>query len=379
MSRTGRKRSCSVKVGMLTLHCARNYGGVLQAYALQTVLSQLGHEPEIINLVPEYRRKDSVFPMDWRGVKPCVYNMLVVLQYIPTKRRMALFAEFSEKFLRLSPREYHTVAEIEEDRAHWDAYVCGSDQLWRPAFAGFDSLRAYFIDFVRQRDVPKVAYAPSFGVSSVSDEYKSRIKPFLDDIKHLSVREKTGQTIIEEITGRKVPVVLDPTLLLKAEDWTSLAAPPRVKPPYVLVYCQSERQNLYDLVREVKQATKLPVAVISLVPFNRIPGADHVFQDVSLSEFPGLFAHAACVCTNSFHGTAFSLIHRRPFWTSPHDSTNSRITDLLDKVGLPQRQIRTTGSLPKDPLEIDYSKAGPALDEARRESMDFLKEALSEA
>jgi hypothetical protein len=363
---------------MLTPHCARNYGGVLQAYALQTVLSEMGHEPQIVNLVPESRRKDSVFPMDWRGLKPCVYNLLVLLRYGATKRRMERFAEFSDQFLRLSAKEYGTFAEIQEDPPRCDAYVCGSDQLWRLGMHSLDAIRAYFMDFVRQEDALKIAYAPSFGVSSISVEYKRQIKPFLDDIKHLSVRERAGQAIIEEITGRKVPVVLDPTLLLKADEWATLAVPPRVKPPYVLVYCQSQRQNFYDLVREVKNATKLPVVVISLVPYNRIPGADHVFQDVSFPEYLGLFSQATCVCTNSFHGTVFSLIHKRPFWTVPHESANSRIADLLERVGLTQRQVAAGTHLPKDPLEIDYSKAGPALEAARLESMGYLKAALSD-
>ncbi len=368
-----------MKLGMLTPHCARNYGGVLQAYALQTVLSQLGHEPIIVNLVPETRRKDSVFPMDWRGAKASVYNLLVLLQYGPTKRRMARFAEFSAQHLKLTEKEYGNFSQIEAAPPKCDGYVCGSDQLWRLGMHNFDSIRAYFMDFVRQEATLKVAYAPSFGVSSLDEDYKKTIKPFLDDIKHLSVRESTGQRIIEEITGRKVPVVVDPTLLLQAEDWNTLAAPPRVKGPYILVYCQSQRQNFYDLVSSVKKATKLPVVVISLVPLNRIPGADHVFQDVSFPEYMSLFSNASCVCTNSFHGMVFSLIYRRPFWTVPHDSANSRMEDLLQRIGLEKRQVRAGDALPKDPLEIDYSRAGVALDEARRESMDFLKKALSDA
>jgi hypothetical protein len=369
-----------MKIGMLTPHCARNYGGVLQAYALQTVLSQLGHDPQIVNLIPPSRRKDSVFSLPWQqGPKAWANNLLVLLQYSATRRRMARFAEFDNNFLRLSAKEYHSFGEIQEDPPRCDAYVCGSDQLWRPGMHAFDTIRAYLMDFVRKEEAPKIAYAPSFGLSSLTDEYKQTIRPLLDDFTHLSIREKTGQTLIEEITGRQVPIVLDPTLLLKAEHWNSLEAPPRVKPPYILVYCQSQRRNFYDLVSKIKKSAKLPVVVISLLPYNRIPGADHVLYDVSFQEYMGLFAHAACVCTNSFHGTAFSLTYQRPFWTASHESANSRMADLLAKVGLSSRQLGDAEPAPRAPLEIDYSKAEGLLDEARRESMNYLKNALAGA
>jgi len=367
-----------MRIAMLTPHCARNYGGVLQAYALQTVLGQLGHEPTIVNLVPKSRRSRSVLPSPWWGWKRCILNTLTLLRYSQSKRRLQHFAEFSNNFFHLTSKEYHIFDEIQESLPRFDAYVCGSDQLWRPGMHSLDTIRAYCLDFVKQKDAKKIAYAPSFGISSLPEPFKKIISPLINDIPYLSVREKTGQTIIRELTGRDAQIVLDPSLLLRADDWSCIAEPPRFKPPYILAYCQSQRRNFYELVHSIKKRLNLPVVVISLVPFNRIPGADHVIYDASIQEYVGLIADASCVCTNSFHGVAFSLVYKRPFWTVPHESANSRLADLLDRIGLSDRQVTTPERFPSEPLAIDYSKAGNLLDETRSESIDFLKGVLAE-
>jgi hypothetical protein len=236
----------------------------------------------------------------------------------------------------------------------------------------------FYLDFVSSNDARKIAYAPSFGVAAVSRQFKHFIRPLIEDIHHLSVRERTGQQIIRQTTGREAPVVLDPTLLLSSEDWSQLAVPPRIDPPFVLVYSTSQRRIFLDLVQHVKRRTALPVVVISAAPFNRIWGADHVIFDASPEEFVGLFASAACICTNSFHGMAFSLINRRPFWTTPHPAANTRLADLLDEIGLSDRQVADIGKLGGGLLEIDYSRAEKNLDEARVNSIRFLRKALAD-
>jgi hypothetical protein len=366
-----------MKVGILTPHCARNYGGVFQAFALQTVIEQMGHDPQIVNLVPASRRSKSIFPMPWKNKKGCILNLLALMRYSQTKRYFQNYADFNKKYFRLTEKEYQLYDQIKADLPAFDAYVCGSDQLWRPGMHSRDTIRAYALEFVKSEDAKKVAYAPSFGVSTLPENHQEFIAPLIDDITHLSVREKTGQDIVRDLTGREPPVVLDPTLLLDAEFWSTVAAPPRITEPYTLVYCQSQRQNFYDLVQHVKQTTKLPVVVMSLVPINRIPGADHVYYDTSPLEYLGLIANAACVCTNSFHGTAFSIINKRPFWTVPHESANSRLAGLLERIGLSDRQVAGPDQYPTDPLEIDYTNAYPKLEEARRESRGYLENALS--
>ena len=122
--------------------------------------------------------------------------------------------------------------------------------------------------------------------------------------------------------------------------------------------------------------TGLPVVVLALHALNLVPEADRVVYDAGPQEFIGLFAEAACVCTNSFHGTAFSLIFRRPFWGVSHNTANSRIAGLLHRIALSARQLCVMDDFPKAPLEIDYGTPALLLDQERQQSIDFLRAAL---
>ena len=364
-----------MKVGILTFHRSNNYGAVLQAYALQTVLDQLGITSQIIDYV-RHEKEESVFS-SWWGFKNCIINGFTLLHYTKAIRRNARFREFRKIFFRISPKSYYSCDELEKAIPERDTFICGSDQIWRPILNN-NQLRVYYLDFIDAKEVKKIAYAPSFGISSVSEEFKQFIRPLLNDIPYLSVREKTGQQIISQASEREAQVVLDPTLLLTSEDWSRIAFPPRVNPPYTLVYCLSQRRNFCALVRHVKKMTGLPVVVISPSALNLIPEADHVIFDASPQEFVGLFANASCICTNSFHATAFSLINKLPFWTTPICLANSRLADLLNMIGLSDRQVGCAEDFPDAPLEINYSKPEIILDEARRNSITFLKNALND-
>ena len=249
-----------MKVGILTFHRSNNYGAVLQTYALQTVLDQLGITSQIIDYVRS-GKKESIFS-PWWGFKNCIINGFTLLHYPKTIRRNARFQEFRKIFFRISPKSYYSCDELEKALPEGDAFICGSDQIWRPVFDN-NQLRVYYLDFVNAKKVKKIAYAPSFGISTVSEEFKRFIRPLINDIPYLSVREKTGQKIISQATECEAQVVLDPSLLLSSEDWSRIALPPCVDSPYVLVYCLSQRRNFCNLVRHVKKMTGLPVVVIS--------------------------------------------------------------------------------------------------------------------
>ena len=299
------------------------------------------------------------------------------MHYPKAKLRYARFQEFRKNFFRVSPKSYYSCEDLEKALPEVDAFICGSDQVWRPV-SDDSRLRVYYLDFADARQVRKIAYAPSFGIATVSEEFIQSIRPFINDIPYLSVREETGRQIVSQAAGREAQIVLDPSLLLASEDWARIALPPCVDPPYILVYCQSQRRNFRDLVRHVKKMTRLPVVVIPATALNLIPDADHVIFEAGPQEFLGLFVNASCICTNSFHGTAFSLINRRPFWTTPIRLANSRLTDFLDMIGLSDRQVDSAEDFPDAPLEIDCSGPQKILDEARRSSINFLKNALNE-
>jgi len=362
-----------MKIGIITFF-RENYGAVLQAYALQTVLESLGHSAEIIDYDTTSRCTESLFT-PWTSSKGVVLNLFTVLRYRLFVERKQRFADFQKQNLHVSIEKYFSSSELERSLSEYDAFICGSDQVWHPS-TDHDRNRAYFLGFVKQGQAIKISYAPSFGVSSVPQSCNQEIQPWINDIPNLSVREETGKAIIEQIAGRQATVVLDPTLLLENAKWDRIAMQTKIERPYVLVYSTSQRGLFSELVKYIKKTTGLPVVVLSLYSLNLIPMADHVIYDAGPSEFIGLFANATCVCTNSFHGTAFSIIYRKPFWSVPHNATNSRIADLLHRIELSNRQVSGPEHFPESPLEIDYAATASLLDRERRQSIDFLKTAL---
>ncbi|MDX9787096.1 MAG: polysaccharide pyruvyl transferase family protein [Desulfobacterales bacterium] len=363
-----------MKIGILTFF-RFNYGAILQAYALQTVLTSLGHSAEIIDYEASHRI-ESLFT-SWTSTKGVALNLSTILRYRKFIERNERIAAFRRQNLHVSEKRYYSSEDLEKSLLEYDAFICGSDQVWHPR-ADHDCNRAYFLGFVKQDQAIKTSYAPSFGVSSVSQSFQKEIQPWLTDIPNLSVREETGRAIIEQVAGRLSAVVLDPTLLLKSDQWGRIAAPSTVKPPYILVYTTSQRGLFPQLVKHVKKTTRLPLVVLSLTALNLIPMADRVIYDAGPSEFVGLFANATCVCTNSFHGTAFSIIYRKPFWSVPHNATNSRVADLLNRIGLSNRQVSALDQFPEWPLKIDYTAANSLFDGERRQSIVFLKTALQQ-
>lgn len=362
-----------MKIGIITFF-RKNYGAILQAYALQTTLESFGQSAEIIDYNAAAHRAESLFA-SWTGAKSVVINLFTVLRYRLFIDRKQRIAEFRKHNLHVSAEKYLSSSELERNLSEYDAFICGSDQVWNPN-TNHDRNRAYYLGFVKQDQAIKISYAPSFGVSSISQSCQHEIRPWIDDIPNLSVREETGSAIIEQVAGRQATIVLDPTLLLGKEQWDRIATPPTFKTPYLFVYSTSQRGLFPKLVNHIKKTTRLPVVVLSLNALNLIPGADRVIYNAGPREFISLFANATCVCTNSFHGTAFSIIYRRPFWGVPHNVTNSRIADLLRRIELSNRQVSDLDQFPELPLKIDYTTPSSLLDQEKRKSINFLKTAL---
>lgn len=360
----------SMKTGTITFF-RKNYGAVLQAYALQTVLKSLGHTNEIMDYEDNFLSGNALFSK-WTDVKEVILNFFTLLRYKSFVKRKKRMLTFQKENMKVSSKRYLSSRDFEKNVSEYDAFICGSDQIWG-AKADNDRNRIYFLGFIEQDQAIKISYGPSFGVSTIPKQHSQIVKPWINDIRNLSVREKTGKEIIEQVTGRQANIVLDPTLLLESKIWDSVAKQPSIKEPYILVYSTSQRGLFPKLVKHIKKKTRLPVVVLSLYSLNLIPGADHVIYDAGPKEFIGLFANASCVCTNSFHGTAFSIIYRKPFWSVPHNTTNSRMADLLNRIELSCRQVANQGDFPELPLEIDYSGPVSKIKQYKKESIDFLQ------
>jgi hypothetical protein len=280
------------------------------------------------------------------------------------------FKEFSQNYIKA--RHFSAFNEINEISEEFDYVVTGSDQVWNPHFIK-KMEQYYFLQFVEKEK--RIAYAPSFGVSEISDDKKEKYREWLNGIPHLSVREKEGAKIIKEFTGKDVPVLVDPTLLLKKEEWIEISKEHENKPKskYLISYfwgtISKERK---ELVKKIAKKYNLKIVHIANL-------SDKKTYTANPCEFIDYINSASLVLTDSYHGTIFSVLMETPFFVFERIgglSMYSRISTLLDMTKLKNREEKDI-SLNKNLLEMDFSHVQSILNEERKKSFDYLKNALN--
>ncbi len=364
--------------GLITFHFAHHYGAQLQALATMKAIQSLGHTCEIIDYrLPHTTRSSQLFKKHL-AVRDMAADAHTALHYADFKRRFDRFEAFVAEEMALSPRRYTSIDQLRQDPPAYDVYVSGSDQIWNPfIFEDKQFDPAFLLDFVREGR--RIAYAPSLGVPQLPEDKGRELKAYLEPYSALSVREKRGQMLVAQTTGRQAKVVLDPTLLLNGEDWGKLASPPGVQEPYILCYFVSDPGEAAPYAQALSQRTGWPIVQLAGAR-RKIDGAREVVFDAGPREFLGLFQHASAVVTNSFHGAAFSLQFKKNFFTSMspkerREPTFSRIYSLLSRLGCADRIIGLDTTAPID-REMDYEAVYQKLEEARADSMAYLKAAL---
>lgn len=373
-----------------------DYGGMIQAYASQLAAESLGCDVEVLdvrNLQNDIdSRKMRYFLKNITDLSVVREKASVVFSGLRRKLpgeygdgmsvRREAFAAFSAKSFKPS-RPFESWDDISEATRGYDCVLVGSDQLWLPSNIMGDY---YTLNFVP--DGVRIAnYATSFGVSSIPDYLKPKTKAFLTRFDALSARESSGQRIIRELTGKDVPLVCDPTLLIDVERWGRVAeGNERLEKPYILCYLMGDNPYQREFIREIKRMTGY--RIVQMPHLDRYIDSDKDFADVRVynadpAGFLGLVKDAALVCTDSFHGTIFSSIFNTPFFVFPRFtkkatlSTNTRIESLLNRLDLVDRLV-AKGDAPSEYMarEIDFEKLNDAIFEFRGESLRYLSTAL---
>lgn len=364
-----------MKTGLITFFHIHHYGAFLQAYATQTAVESLGSECEILNYY--VNQNNDLFRLS-PTAGAALSDAHTALHYKALKSRYLRFEDFSRRYLHVGARQYKNREELQQEPPTYDVCLSGSDQIWNPTIfpdGRFDPV--YFGALTSGR---RVAYAPSFGVPRIPDGMEEELCGYLNEFSAISVRERNGRDIIKSLTGRDVPVVLDPTLLLNQTDWSTLAVePPMKRGSYILCYCISKPEALTPYIQKLSARTGLPVVQLCGIRRKVTPKAVCVF-DAGPAEFLGWFRGAAYVCTNSFHGTVFSVQFQKPFFTmvAPSEVSNpqrSRTFNLLSTLGLTNRIIGK-GDTADLNASIDYDAVDRRLTEARDLSKTYLQEAL---
>ncbi len=374
------------RVGLITYY-GENYGGMLQAYALQRQICELGMECELISddflHVPKRRRR----------IAQKVKNLCALLknprQYLVRRKavrsgqggnalRSAKFRDFLEKHLNIYQTGYVIYQQYVDNPPLYDTYICGSDQIWNPNLYCDNGF--YFGNFAPE-DKEVVSYASSIGTTQVTAKQADFMRPNLERLSSISVREKEGAGVVEGIVGKRPRVVLDPTLLLNAEQWNDVAVKPLYDKPYIFCYLFGDRDYIGQIKEKVKQITGLKVICLPYAA-REFGGNDIKVFDAGPAEFVGLIQNAALVLTDSFHATAFSINLKVPFFSllrfsdGDKKSMNSRLYTLLDELELRDRLIDEGMTITTEMLTMDFTRAHELLEKRREEDRSFLKKIL---
>jgi hypothetical protein len=351
------------KIGILTYHDAFNYGAVLQNYALENVLQRLHPDKEVetinykcVAVVPKSRFSDLVKA---RGV-------LNAIVHYPGRRKLAVtYERFRNQYLHLSKR-FETHKELLDVIDDYSAIVSGSDQVWNTKFNGGDDI--YVQSFHERNDI-KYSYAVSLGSECFAEEEIPYYEEKLEKFQYISMREKTGKDAVEEQLGLEAVQHIDPTFLLTVDDWNSIAETSLSK-KYILLYMVPYQKNVADYAKKCGRDMNLPVIVVtkSLKPYLM------KHRDSSTPNgFLALVRGAEMVITNSFHGTAFSIIYHKKFALEMNNSRgfNYRSANLLDVLGICYDK-ETVG--PQIFEGIDWIRVEKRIKKQREISIEYLKQ-----
>jgi hypothetical protein len=292
------------------------------------------------------------------------------------KTRKVNFLKFHKQYIRSSRHTYgiNDGCQRLKKADRCALYCAGSDQVWKPGsgMAG----KIHYLPFAERERT--FSYAASFGVDRVPEQHREAVKTGLEHILHISVREDAGLEIIKTLTGRAdVRVLVDPTMLLRAEQWDQVAQKPKTALPekYLLTYflgtvSQQRKQAIAD------RAKALGCQVINLMDRN------DPFHQEGPGGFLYLVKHAACVCTDSFHGSVFSFLYGRPLAIMDreggHENMSSRLETLANTFFLRDCIVRGN-DLPALDSEPDYTSGYIALEQERERSRAFLNMVFEEA
>ena len=382
------------KAGLCVRYDCDNFGSMLQILATQRAIKATGWDYEIIR----YDKKTPLFYFMniTRVFNP--YFMKGKIESFEKNRRLKGFPEvqkgnairnkcidnFRKHYIGPYSAVYRGYGNLVKGARDYDVVIVGSDQLWTPA--GIKS-KFYNLLFVPDH-IKKVSFATSFGVGEVPASQKKMTAQYLNRIDHVSVRETRGDELINELTGRNVTVAVDPTLLFAGDEWKDIFPDNRiVDEPYILAYFLGSNEEHRDVVDKLRKDTGLKVVTI---PFMDVfVERDLTFGDMRLFEvgpveFLNLIRGAEYICTDSFHGSVFSILNHKQFITfnrtnsNDRQTRNSRIDSLFGLLGLEKRRYQPNMKI-RDIIDepIDYEDVEKRLAVLREETFSFLDNALN--
>ena len=368
-----------MRIALLSFHNAYNYGAALQAYGLQCAVQQFDVDCEYINYQNTFRKHayDMRFQLSQAIKNKKAISAAKSFVGIPfMAKRAKKFEGFYSKYLHVTKRVFETSEEARETNNFYDKFIVGSDQVWNYSNNGGDT--AYLLDFVDD-DSKKISYSSSFGVSSLTPEQERIYREYLIRFNRLATRESIGTEIIEETTGRKAHLVLDPVFLAGKVEWDKIRVGNTVgRKKYIFLYTNRQSQIKDFLNTGYSSDEDFHVLSTHITPKELLDKRIKPRISMSPEEFLEEINGAELVVTASFHCLALAIIYHKQFvvlLTGDHGK-DERITNLLKITGLENR-ILTSTTTKDDVLEtIDYGKVDSRLAKPLEYSREYLRRAI---
>ena len=366
------------KVGIVTILDVANFGSMLQAYALATVIKRFNYDVEFINYWRrDYTTKNKVFTFLQDSslgnpLKRFVYALSALFFYSSIRNRIRNFIKKRFHFTR----SYHSIDELRKCPPEIDLAICGSDQIWNSSYnRGLD--RVFYLDFV---NCPRIAYAASVGMDEFPQGELDDIKKLLAKYRAISVRESQTCKYLHSLGFTQVQHVLDPSLLLNADEWKEIAGCKEShlinEERYLLVYSVERFNNdfIFSQARQIAQELHLKMYVVcTTYPVKaKDYGFNKIYAMAGVKTFLRLMANADFIVASSFHGTAFALNFNKEFVTISANKFNIRMKSLVEQFNISHRIVTATLKKASDLLPIDYVIINHKLEENRALSLSFL-------
>lgn len=353
-----------MKIGIITFY-KKNYGAFLQAYALQRVLKDLGHEPEAIKY--DFLADTSLSDAFSNPVYFLKKTISDLRSRSDTNKKIKIFAESISKHLNESSYEYKNKADLAKNTRCYDMLITGSDQVWNPMIFP-KNLDIRLLEFAPEGK-KRVSYAASISSKKVTAENKAKIVKALGSFDSISVREESTRATIGEVPGKTVHRHIDPCLLLDGDRWNEIAEDIKEE-NYILVYRLMSQLGMMDYVESVARERGLKIISIGKLP--EYKGEYTCIPYTSPEKFLGYMRKASLIVTNTFHGVVFSLVYRKRATFFLPAASHDRALDLITKTGT--KLLLEQRYLSDEELSGAYKDIDAFLTEERSRSTDYLKE-----
>lgn len=351
-----------------------NYGGILQNYALQVVLQRLGHNPVTLRFPSMYQNRSVISSIQlYLNLLGRYYikrilrrNAVRPLSPSKWKKNTASFESFINKYINCSEYVQNISVEI-CNQYEIDALIVGSDQIWRPEVPFV--IERYFCRFASNSNIPRVSYAASLALDrwTFQPNQTSEIRNLLTHFSHVSVREQSGISLLKENVNCEAEWVVDPTMLLKKEDYLKLIENiPQRKDKFVFAYILDNNNDKESAIIQYAQTNMLKVYYLNDIASD---------SSASIERWLSLFRDCEIVITDSFHGTVFSILFEKQFmcFENPHRG-NARMNSLKVLTGLEERFVKNFNEFKL--TDINYKIINEKIDIKRRSSWSFLQKSL---